>query len=192
MKLIDYLIWANIIGCILYIINTWLYSNTSDMQIDVLLTICALAGGSAGIVLAILLFDRKSVKGNMMSRVFVICVLVVQIIIYLILKGKIQSDLEFAIWNTIIRHKALLIYLLAINIISLIIYGIDKLAAIGNRSRIRIVTLLGLAFMGGSIGALIAMYAFKHKIRQDYFAVGVPMILIMQIFLLFYIGNSQF
>ena len=192
MKLIDYLIWANIIGCIQYIINTWLYSNTSDMQIDVLLTICALAGGSAGIVLAILLFDRKSVKGNMMSRVFVVCVLVVQIIIYLILKGKIQSDLEFAIWNTIMRHKALLIYLLAINIVALIIYGIDKLAAIGNRSRIRIVTLLGLAFMGGSIGALIAMYAFKHKIRQDYFAVGVPMILIMQIFLLFYLGNSQF
>lgn len=128
----------------------------------------------------------------MMSRVFVICVLVVQIIIYLILKGKIQSDLEFAIWNTIIRHKALLIYLLAINIISFIVYGIDKLAAIGNRLRIRIVTLHGLAFMGGSIGALIAMYAFKHKIRQDYFAVGVPMILIMQIFLLFYIGNSQF
>lgn len=57
MKLIDYLIWANIIGCILYIINIWLYSNTSDMQIDVLLTICALAGGSTGIVLAILLFD---------------------------------------------------------------------------------------------------------------------------------------
>jgi len=40
-----------------------------------------LIGGSVGILLAILLFDRKNVKDNMMSRVFIVCVFVIQVII---------------------------------------------------------------------------------------------------------------
>lgn len=59
-------------------------------------------------------------------------------------------------------------------------FAIDKIAAIEGRSRIRIVTLLGLAFIGGSIGGLIAMYLFRHKIRKDYFTVGIPLIMVMQ------------
>ena len=53
------------------------------------------------------------------------------------------------------------------------------------------VTLLALAFAGGSIGSLIAMYAFHHKTKKDYFTVGVPLILIMQIVVVFYIMNIK-
>ena len=62
-----YLIFINVIGFIAYAINNWLYANTAESQIDTVLTIVALLGGSAGILLYILLFDRKAVKGNMMS-----------------------------------------------------------------------------------------------------------------------------
>ena len=55
----------------------FLYSHTENGQVDAVLTIWSLIGGSAGILLAILLFDRKNVKDNMMSRVFIACVFVI-------------------------------------------------------------------------------------------------------------------
>ena len=62
----------------------------------------------------------------------------------------------------------------------------------GSRSsgRIRIVTLLGLAFIGGSIGSLLAMYLLRHKTRKDYFTVGVPLIIVMQVVVIFYMMNA--
>ena len=186
-----YLIAINAIGFILYLVNTWLYSHTAEGQIDRILTITSLLGGSLGIVIAILLFDRKSVKDNMMSRVFVICVLIIQIIIFLMVKGHIKTDLTFAFWEFFGAHKIIIVYLLAINIVTLIAFAVDKIAAIEHRSRIRIVTLLGLAFIGGSIGALIAMSVFHHKTKQDYFSVGVPLIMLMQAVVIFFLMNGK-
>lgn len=128
----------------------------------------------------------------MMSRVFVSSVLVIQVIIFLIIKGHIKSDLTFAFWEFLGRHKSLIVYLLAINILTLILFALDKIAAIENRSRIRIVTLLGLAFIGGSIGGLIAMYVFRHKTKKDYFTVGMPLIIIMQLVVIFFLMNVKF
>lgn len=54
-----YLIIINVIGFVLYLVNTWLYTYTADGQIDRALTITSLLGGSLGIVIAILLFDRN-------------------------------------------------------------------------------------------------------------------------------------
>ena len=186
-----YLIAVNIIGYILYLINTWLYSHTAEGQIDTVLTITSLLGGSFGIILSILLFDRKAEKGNMMSRVFVSSVLVIQIILFLMIKGHIKSELTFAFWDFFESYKLLIVYLLVINIVTLILFAVDKIAAIEHRSRIRIVTLLGLAFIGGSVGALVAMYVFHHKTKQDYFSVGVPLIILMQVVVLFFLMNGK-
>lgn len=186
-----YLIAVNVIGFILYLINTWLYSHTAEGQIDTVLTITSLLGGSFGIILSILLFDRKAEKGNMMSRVFVSSVLVIQIILFLMIKGHIKSELTFAFWDFFESYKLLIVYLLVINIVTLILFAVDKIAAIEHRSRIRIVTLLGLAFIGGSVGALVAMYVFHHKTKQDYFSVGVPLIILMQVVVLFFLMNGK-
>lgn len=161
-----YLILINVIGFILFAINTWLYSHTADKQIDALLTICSLLGGSLGIVIAILLIDRKAEKGNMMSRVFVSCVLVIQIILFLIIIGHISNDITLAFWNFFDQHKVLLAYLVIINVVTFAAFAIDKMNAIEKRSRIRIVTLLGLSFIGGSIGGIAAMYTFRHKTKR--------------------------
>lgn len=186
-----YLIIVNILGFIFYLVNAWLYSRTAEAQIDTVLTIVSLIGGSLGIVIAIFLFDRKAVKENMMSRVFVICVLAIQIILYLIVKGHIKSDVSLAFWSYFEEHILLFYYLLVINIVTLVIYGMDKIAALEHRSRIRIVTLLGLAFIGGSLGALTAMYVFRHKTKKDYFSVGIPLIILMQVVVLFYMMNGK-
>ena len=186
-----YLIAVNIIGFILYLINTWLYSHTAEGQIDTVLTITSLLGGSFGIILSILLFDRKAEKGNMMSRVFVSSVLVIQIILFLMIKGHIKSELTFAFWDFFESYKLLIVYLLVINIVTLILFAVDKIAAIEHRSRIKIVTLLGLAFIGGSVGALVAMYVFHHTTKQDNFSVGVPLIILMQVVVLFFLMNGK-
>ena len=184
-----YLIVVNVIGFVLFAVNTCLYSHTADGQIDVALTITSLLGGSAGILLSILVFDRKAEKGNMMSRVFIACIFVIQIVILLMVKGFVAKNITFAFWSFFDQHKVLIMYLVVINFITLAAFAIDKIAAIEGRSRIRIVTLLGLAFIGGSLGGLIAMYLFRHKIRKDYFTVGIPMIMLMQVFVIFYFMN---
>jgi len=184
-----YLIIINIIGFILFGINTWLYSHTAEGQVDKFLTITAILGGSLGILVSILIFDRKAVKDNMMSRVFIACIFVIQLIIFLVLQGVHGEKLTFAFWNFFEQYKILLIYLVVINFVTLAAFAVDKIAAIEKRSRIRIVTLLGLCFIGGSIGGLIAMYLFRHKTKKDYFTVGVPLIIVMQIVVVFYLMN---
>ena len=184
-----YLIVVNVIGFVLFAVNTWLYSYTTDGQIDVALTITSLLGGSVGILLSILVFDRKAEKGNMMSRVFIACIFVIQIVILLIVKGFVAKNITLAFWSFFEQHKILIMYLVVLNFITFVAFAIDKIAAIEGRSRIRIVTLLGLAFIGGSLGGLIAMYLFRHKIRKDYFTVGIPLIMVMQVFVIFYLMN---
>lgn len=184
-----YLIGINVLGFILYLINMWLYDHTAESNVDKLLTIVSLLGGSAGPLLAILLFDRKSVKQNMMSRVFVVCVFVIQLVLLLMYKGHCADTLNFEIWRVFIEHKYVLIYLGIINLVTFVAFAIDKMNAIGHRSRIRIVTLLGLAFIGGSLGGLLAMYLLHHKTTKDYFTVGIPLIILMQVVVLFYVLN---
>ena len=185
-----YLIGVNIIGFFLYLINMFLYSHTENAQIDAILIIGALIGGSAGILLAILLFDRKTVKDNMMSRVFIVCVFVIQVIILLMVKGHHADHITLAFWEFFAKYKILLIYLAVINFIAFVAYAVDKVNAAKHRSRIKIVTLLGLAFVGGSVGSLLAMYLLRHKTRKDYFTVGVPLIMIMQVVVIFYAMNA--
>ena len=185
-----YLIGVNVIGFFLYLLNIFLYSHTENAQIDAILTICSLIGGSAGILLAILLFDRKAVKDNMMSRVFIACVFVIQVIILLMVKGHHADHITLAFWEFFAKYKILLIYLAVINFIAFAAYAVDKVNAAKHRSRIKIVTLLGLAFVGGSVGSLLAMYLFRHKTRKNYFTVGVPLIMVMQVVVLFYAMNA--
>jgi uncharacterized membrane protein YsdA (DUF1294 family) len=60
----------------------------------------------------------------------------------------------------------------------------DKLKAKRGAWRIPEATLMGIAAVGGSIGALIGMYCFRHKTRHLKFALGLPLILCLQIGLL--------
>ena len=73
-KLEYYLLVVNAIGALAYLINLLLYRHTANGRIDVIVTMVSLLGGSAGMLLMILLFDRKAEKENMMSRVFIICI----------------------------------------------------------------------------------------------------------------------
>ena len=80
-----------------------------------------------------------------------------------------------------------LFYLLLINAASFVLMLADKLKARKNRWRIPERTLMLSALLGGSIGALAGMYLFRHKTRHAKFTIGIPAILIAEVFLIFWI-----
>lgn len=184
-----YLLIINIIALVIYGIKVLVYKHQTRDWFEKLCMFIVLLGGSAGILLMIILFDRKAVKENMMSRVFTLCMLVIQAILLLIVKGYHGDQIHIDFWDYLMQHRILLIYLAVVNILTTIVFGVDKMNAKSNRRRVRIVTLLGLAFIGGSVGALIGMYGFHHKTKKAYFTVGVPLILLMQVVVLFYVMN---
>ena len=184
-----YLLIINIIALVIYGIKVLVYKHQTRDWFEKLCMFIVLLGGSAGILLMIILFDRKAVKENMMSRVFTLCMLVIQAILLLIVKGYHGDQIHIDFWDYLMQHRILLIYLAVVNILTIIVFGVDKMNAKPNRQRVRIVTLLGLAFIGGSVGALIGMYGFHHKTKKAYFTVGVPLILLMQVVVLFYVMN---
>ena len=76
---------------------------------------------------------------------------------------------------------------ICINILTFLIYGIDKLKAKRGSRRISEATLLLLAVFGGSVGALLGMRVWHHKTMHKKFKYGLPMILFSQIALIYFL-----
>lgn len=78
-------------------------------------------------------------------------------------------------------HTFYTIYFAAVNLVALLVYGWDKLCAKKHRWRVPEATLLALAAIGGSIGAMAAMRLFRHKTLHLKFKYGVPLIFVLQV-----------
>lgn len=88
------------------------------------------------------------------------------------------------------REHLVLLYLIIINAAAFLLMLADKLKARRGAWRIPERTLLGIAAMGGSVGALMGMYLFRHKTRHIKFILGIPLILIVQISLIWFLLRS--
>ena len=77
--------------------------------------------------------------------------------------------------------------LIIINIITFFVYGLDKLKAVNHWWRIPEWVLLGLAVVGGSIGAYLGMMIFRHKTLKPLFRFGVPVIIVVYVIAAVYI-----
>ena len=116
--------------------------------------------------------------------------------------------------NISLLHIAL-IYLAVINVVTFFVYGVDKAASKRGQSQTRLssaereqarpkvkwkakkskwrvseTALLGLAVIGGSIGAWLGMKTWHHKTLHRKFRYGVPLIIIAQIALLIFIYKN--
>ena len=90
------------------------------------------------------------------------------------------------------RMTDTIIYLLiGINVLTFFVYGIDKWNAIQGRWRISEATLLMLAVIGGSIGALLGMRIWHHKTMHKQFKYGLPAILLAQIALIALLSSDS-
>ncbi|MBE7021036.1 MAG: DUF1294 domain-containing protein [Ruminococcaceae bacterium] len=182
---IAYLLIVNTLGLLFPLVNKY----AKKGFFDIITAIIAALGGSVGAILGIIFFDRKSTKENMLSRILIICLFIIQAVILLYVKGKHQEGFNFNIIAFFKEHFFFFCYLILINIMATVSFGLDKFYAVKEKSRIPIILLIGIAFMGGTLGAIAGMYLFRHKTQKSYFNVGLRVILITQLVVLLYIMN---
>ena len=83
-------------------------------------------------------------------------------------------------------HYYSLYYLSAINVVTFVLFGLDKYNARKGNRRIREVTLMAMAALGGSVGAWMGMRLWHHKTKHRKFRYGIPLILLLQIALIYF------
>ena len=174
-----YFLVINIIGFLLNLLSKY-------KKIDILLIITSLLGGSLGILIAIILFNRNINKENMMVLVFTICTFIMQLVLYFLFKGNYFDKFSLERLEKL-NYKPFLIYLGVINLITFLAFGLDKYKAIHGKWRIKIVTLLGFCFLGGGIGGLLGVHVFKHKTNKNYFTLGIPLIILMHVVIIIFL-----
>lgn len=77
--------------------------------------------------------------------------------------------------------KYLIIYMVLMNLVGIVVMGIDKERAKRHAWRIPEKTLFLVSLLGGSVGTWAGMYMFRHKTKHWYFVIGMPAILVVQI-----------
>lgn len=83
--------------------------------------------------------------------------------------------------------KEIIIYIVAINLITFLAMFIDKRKAKKGSWRIKESTLLTMGLIGGSIGGIAGMYTFRHKTQKPKFVFLFPTMLIIQIIIAIYL-----
>ena len=76
-------------------------------------------------------------------------------------------------------HYYSLYYLSAINVVTFVLFGLDKYNARKGNRRIREVTLMAMAALGGGVGAWMGMSLWHHKTKHRKFRYGIPLILLL-------------
>ena len=90
-------------------------------------------------------------------------------------------------YEMIFSWQGAVIYLIVINVIGFLAMWIDKVKATRGFWRIPEKTLFTITFLGGGFGTIAGMYTFRHKTKKLYFTIGFPVILLTEIFIVFYV-----
>lgn len=83
--------------------------------------------------------------------------------------------------TNILFKKYILMYFVIINLITFIVFALDKICAIKKKWRYKEISLLGMCFVGGAIGGFLAMHLFRHKTKKKLFVIGVQLIIIIHL-----------
>ena len=73
--------------------------------------------------------------------------------------------------------------LILLNLVTFVLFALDKRKAVRGKWRIPETLLLILSVLGGSMGALMAMSLFRHKTQKKLFSIGIPLVFILHIIL---------
>ena len=83
-------------------------------------------------------------------------------------------------------------YLLVMNLIAMLVTVIDKSAAIHSRQRISEKSLILIAVFGGAPMMLLTMLMIRHKTRKPLFMIGIPVIIVLELLVLFVVLKYVF
>ena len=78
-------------------------------------------------------------------------------------------------------EQIFILYIILISLIGFVLMGIDKYKAAKEKWRIKELTFMIISLIGGSIGTMIGMIIFKHKINKKKFSIGVPLLYIFNL-----------
>ena len=81
----------------------------------------------------------------------------------------------------------LALWLLAASVLDFSLMGADKRRAKAHRRRVPEKVFFWVAVLGGSPGAILGMWIFRHKTRHWYFRAGFPLLFLFQALLLFFL-----
>lgn len=199
-----YLIGINIFSFLLFTVDRIIHDHfDKSIRPSWLFMLVTIIGGSLGTNLYFLLFFPKFIRPRGTPReiaqpahdyysywrIVSVVLLILHVFLYIKFTG---IRLEFAnkfllvMQDYISPLTVLGIYLLLINIVTFVLFCVDKSLA-QNRAKIRVpvAVLLGISLLGGSIGALIGMRLLRHKTLKQAFVIGEPLILILQAILIF-------
>jgi uncharacterized membrane protein YsdA (DUF1294 family) len=84
------------------------------------------------------------------------------------------------VWSVVMTIRYVILYFLVLSMLGFLLMGVDKWKARRGAWRIKESTLLLVAALGGSPGALLGMHLFRHKTKHWYFRYGLPALLMLQ------------
>lgn len=81
-------------------------------------------------------------------------------------------------------------YLIGINLVTFLLYGIDKYCAKNKLYRISEYSLFTFSFFGGCIGSLLGMKIFHHKTKKlKFWIINILLTILWIIFLIYFSKN---
>ena len=83
-----------------------------------------------------------------------------------------------------------MLYFMIINLVGFVMMCVDKQLAIHHKNRIPEKALFLIAIIGGSLGGILGMYVFRHKTKHLSFVIGMPVILIIQLVLVYFVIHN--
>ena len=81
--------------------------------------------------------------------------------------------------------RFVLFYFILINLVGIIVMAYDKRRAVMRKWRVPEANLFFIALIFGSLGSIIGMYLFHHKTKHLKFTLGMPLILLIQVIILY-------
>ena len=85
------------------------------------------------------------------------------------------------------------LYLILISTVSFILYSYDKLQSLKNSKNITRVSenkLLISSLIGGTVGSLLSMFIFRHKIKKPSFIIKFSIVVIIQVIAIYFYINQ--
>ncbi len=188
-----YLCIVNALGILLYLADMRRHRRQTEDRLepmDIPVMVFGLLGAAPGMLLVLLLADRKSDKKNMLVHVWTICITILWILVLALWKHH-ADGWNFNVISYLKERKWLLYYWALISVVTFVCFWLDKARARKNGQRIPIVVLLGLGAIGGGLAGWGAMYLFRHKTKKAYFTVGMPLLIVVHITALFFAMNFR-
>lgn len=84
-------------------------------------------------------------------------------------------------------NESIIVYIIVVNIFTIILMRIDKQKAVKSQFRIPERTFFLLSILGGAVGTYIGMKVYRHKTKHGKFTIGIPILIIWNLVAFVYV-----